>query len=274
MGANAHPLYPVPQQREIRCRRKKQRTPGHRARAERTKYVKRKNMNKSIITFICFGLLTPLLHGQVAFSNLRSFTITNFNRPCQWIPEIKYNPLISKLAFRIVTDNEDDYPYYYILRTKIEVPGENYDVYFDGGPSCDPGYILRLTSNPKGSAIRISGTQIIIPGNGNIYSSGHANTMFNVRRKYIKKGNDLVGIKQPYYSVDIKSAALQDITIYSSTNYIEPVAFIPKGTIAEVILEDNNHYLIRTEFGLLGWLKIDPWPQYPKYFKEIYFHGD
>jgi 4-oxalocrotonate tautomerase len=47
-GVCAHPLYPVPQQYEIRCRRKKPRTPGHRARAER-KHIKAKQEYERIL---------------------------------------------------------------------------------------------------------------------------------------------------------------------------------------------------------------------------------
>ena len=70
------------------------------------------------------------------------------------------------------------------MKTKISSSGSNYYVVFSSGPSADPEFIFYKDGEFNQAAFSISALDIVIPGNGFIYSSGHTNNMFNKRRKF------------------------------------------------------------------------------------------
>lgn len=98
--------------------------------------------------------------------------------------------------------------------------------------------------------------------------------MFNYREKYELKGGELVAVKQPFWSVGLDTTALAAITIYSDKSLTSPVATIPKGGSLSVILNEDKFYLIKTPFGLLGWIEYN----YPEIeqgpIKGLFFNGD
>ena len=121
----------------------------------------------------------------------------------------------------------------------------------------------------------IPGLEFYIPGTGAIYASGHTNTMFDTRRKYVLQGNELVEVKQPFYWVGLESKAKKDLVLYSGKDGKETIARIPKGSALTVVLnESESWYLIKTPFGLVGWLKIDGGSQEADTIEGLYFRGD
>ncbi|MCF7886162.1 MAG: hypothetical protein K9M80_06685 [Candidatus Marinimicrobia bacterium] len=74
----------------------------------------------------------------------------------------------------------------------------------------------------------MNGLRISIPGDGNIYISGHTNNMFNKRRIYHLESNTLKEIKQPFYYVGQEGVLQKDITLYRDQDNNIPVIKLKK----------------------------------------------
>jgi hypothetical protein len=100
---------------------------------------------------------------------------------------------------------------------------------------------------------------IVIPGNGSIYTSGHLNE-FNLRRKFTFDGKTFKEDKQPFYYIGLKSVTLKEVKLFSDKELTTPLAVLPAGYEVEVLLAeqpfDNKVYLIRTSYGLTGWAAL------------------
>lgn len=180
------------------------------------------------------------------------------NKPLNGGPEHEGEPLVTRA-----------------LKTRIDrAKSEEVFIDFDPGPSADPSIVVTRVGS-KEPAGYISGLEFYIPGTGAIYASGHTNTMFDTRRKYVLQVNELVEVKQPFYWVGLESKAKKDLVLYSGKDWKETVARIPKGSALTVVLnEGENWYLIKTPFGLVGWLKIDGGSQEADTIEGLYFRGD
>ncbi len=188
---------------------------------------------------------------------------------------IRYNPAISKIINQSI---DDEMIVIKVLETAIAGSvGERYTVVFDEGPSDDPGFIINrlLPDGRQQEAGYLGGFELVIPGNGYVYVSGHTNTMFNTRRKYTLKKGSLREVAQPYYYVGLDTVTTQTISLYSDTGYKTKVAGLPAGYKVEVLINSGEDYLIKTPFGLTGWLKI---PEnvmlHETPVKGIFFAGD
>ncbi|MDQ5910485.1 MAG: hypothetical protein QG599_2581 [Pseudomonadota bacterium] len=145
-------------------------------------------------------------------------------------------------------------------------------VYFDPGASNDPVFILaeEATKKPIGY---IEADHLLIPGNGFIYAIGRTNKNHVERRKYEIRDSKLEEVKQPFLFVGLESRANVPIVLTLEKNGSESVASIPKGERLLVVLSDGDHFLIKTNFGLLGWFKISGYREIPE-IEGIYFDGD
>jgi hypothetical protein len=100
---------------------------------------------------------------------------------------------------------------------------------------------------------------IIVSGNGAIYTSGHLNE-FNLRRKYTYDGKTFKEDKQPFFYIGLKSVTLKEVKLFSDKELTTPLAVLSAGYEIEVLLAeqpfDNKVYLVRTSFGLTGWAAL------------------
>lgn len=163
------------------------------------------------------------------------------------------------------------------LRTQLLGTGKGYfTIDCDSGGSWDPGCtILQETNGKLKKVIHIQGLHFAFPGNGNIYVDGHNNTMFNARRKYEWRDNTFVEIKQPFYFVGLETTTQSTIEIFTSQDYKQVVAALPKGSVISVVLNEGEHYLVKTPFGLVGWVRIrDGASQEESPIMGIYYAGD
>ena len=180
------------------------------------------------------------------------------NKPLNAGPEHEGEPLVTRA-----------------LKTRIDrEKSEEVFIDFDPGPSVDPSIVVTRVGSAEPAGY-IAGLDFYIPGTGAIYASGHTNTMFDVRRKYVLQGDKLVEVKQPFYWVGLESKAKKDLVLYSGKDGKETVARLPKGSALTVVLsEGENWYLIKTPFGLVGWLKIEGYSQEADTIEGLYFRGD
>ena len=163
------------------------------------------------------------------------------------------------------------------LRTQLLGDGKGYfTIDCDAGESQDPGCNIQLERNGKlEPVIHIPGLRFYFPGNGNIYVSGHNNTMFNARKKYQWRNGTFVEVRQPYSFVGLETTTKTAIEIFSSQDLKQVVASLPKESPVSVVLNEGEHYLLKTPFGLLGWIKIPVGAsQDESPIVGIYFAGD
>lgn len=144
------------------------------------------------------------------------------------------------------------------IRTQLLGPGKGFfTVDCDSGGSEDPSCAFLKEDNGKFKEVaRIPGLRFVLPGNGNIYADGHNNTMFNVRRKFVWHEGAFIEIKQPFLYVGLDTTTRKAIDIYSAQDHKQVVASLPKGAALSVVLNQGEQYLVKTPFGLLGWIQI------------------
>lgn len=190
---------------------------------------------------------------------------------------VHYNPEIAKAINKAVKKGDPQYQgegpsaNYLVVKTKLQKnDDQEYSLVFSPGPSADPHF--RIFKEDK-KIYSIAGTELFIPGNGNVYSRGHTNSMFNVKKKFVFTGKTFYEAKQPYYYVGLKTKTTQPIKLYQNMGLSKTIASLPKGAEVEVLLNKGRFYLLRTSFGLTGWIKIDQVMQNSG-IDGLYYAGD
>lgn len=192
---------------------------------------------------------------------------------------IYYHPELTEIIKKV---GQDDIVR--VLRTRIDrTKPQNYVVDFDPGPSEDPAFVLYTENganlnalvDEKGEQFIVAGLTLIIPGNGSLYVSGHTNNMFNERRKFEVTGNRVREVPQPFYYVGLGTVTTRPVQLYSSLskNEKDVVAQLPKGAKIAVLVNKGEHYLVKTSFGLVGWVHI-PSYEYQTAIEGITYAGD
>ena len=98
--------------------------------------------------------------------------------------------------------------------------------------------------------------------------------MFNKMRKYTLTANVINEVKQPYYYVGLNTETTKSIKIFSSKRLENVVASLPKNSPIEVVINEDEFYLIKTSFGLIGWVKIPECIISDTPIKGLYYAGD
>lgn len=118
--------------------------------------------------------------------------------------------------------------------------------------------------------------EIVIPGNGAVYTSGHI-SKFDEKHKYVYQEEVFVELEQPFYHVGLKSKTLRTVVLYADETLTKPLATLPPNYEIEVLLShpetDTDLYLVKTSFGLLGWCKLEA-PQYQSIDVEGLFYNN
>ncbi len=153
-----------------------------------------------------------------------------------------------------------------LLACRFQREGENFKVIFHQGESDDPTFVIQ---GDKGTSADFHGTELYLPGGPSLYVSGWTNSYFNHRRKFTFKGGSITEVEQPFHYVGLKSRVkrpehLQDekktvtVTLYRDKSKSAVVARLGVGSEIEVLLADGpKWYLVRTSFGLVGWVPFD-----------------
>ena len=165
-----------------------------------------------------------------------------------------------------------------VAKYKYDKLADTVYIIYSAGLSDDPGFGI-YTKDDKiiGS---ITCLEFYINASGTIYTAGHTNSMYNRKRKFQIQGDTLVEIKQPYNYVGLKGKTLIDLTLHKEKTGIEIVAQLPKGYEVEVLLaeastkdfEMDYNFLVRTDFGLVGWLRLEGFVE--PVIEGLYYAGD
>jgi len=221
----------------------------------------------SLLAFVCSVALSAAEPAD-PFAGLKTY-----KAPGSQEAFLHYDPAITQLIGKTLA--EDPTFITRAFRTKLDrTKDEWYFVDFDSGPSDDPSFTLTKEGSREPAA-SIPGLHLYLPGNGSVYASGHADTMFDEHRKYVLKNGKITETKQPYLAVGLEGKTKKDLTIYTTTAQKEAVAFIPKGATMTVLVADSNdNYLVKTAFGLVGWVKILADSQDATVIDGLFFAGD
>ncbi len=202
--------------------------------------------------------------------------------------------LQKKLAeYNRSNDNEADVDIDYPFDIKLTDSDNRYfRVLCDGGLSADP--FCKLNDEACGNdlftqtcKLQLDGLRnITIPGDGCVYSHGNANDNFDRHVQYCLKEDKFVETEQPFHAVGLKSEALAPITLYADKALTRPSGRIDKGRPVEIILTESHLnnvpleyfslYLVKNEYGILGWAKLKEGIQNNDNadVKGLYFNGD
>ena len=179
---------------------------------------------------------------------------------------------------------EDPYFEYEFIKpiciTKIDKKAKSdYFVGFTEGPSGDPSFeFYKIENGEYKYKFGLPGLQVYIPGNGNIYTSGIVNNMFDVKAKFRFENDNVQEVSQPFYYVGFETKTLEHIKLYSDKSFSRVVATLPPNSEIELIAAETNsdrtkhYFLIKTSFGLLGWWELDDF--FSKKIEGLYFRGD
>jgi hypothetical protein len=163
----------------------------------------------------------------------------------------------------------------YVTDVKLRADDVAYRVLrCDSGGSDDPQCVIATTQDPNGPGVAIPGRLFVIPGDGCVYSAGHADNMFDTRAVHCLAGGELKPVPQPFNYAGLKSRALKELTLYSDKNSGAVVTKISKGQFAEVVLQDGDWFLLRNRFGLTGWAKLATDTQQATEIEGLYYAGD
>lgn len=170
--------------------------------------------------------------------------------------KVLYNPNLTTLIERNEKEG-DEVSSMLIMRTRLDSSSEDiYEISFFEGHALDPTFTIEKFVDGKSTMIRdIQATTLVVPGNGYVYSSGHVFSRYEGKSKYKVHEYSIVEVKQPFYYVGVKGKANIDINIYSEKVGGELVAHLPKGSQFEVLLNSRQYFLIKTNFGLVGWFE-------------------
>ena len=214
------------------------------------------------------------------FPGLKTYTITQ-SSPDSYSPpqQISYDPAVSRilntrLDAEFNSQGIGGIETTRVLLTKIDrTKHDRYYIDFDPGASNDPVFAVF----PEGGkfAIGIIGADhLVVPGNGFIYALARTNKHFLERRKYLIQDNKVIESKQPYLYVGLDTKANINFPLHASVTGGEIIASIRKGDKIFVVRNEGDNYLVRSSFGLLGWVHIHPGNQESAVIEGIYFAGD
>lgn len=226
---------------------------------------------KTLKLLMLFALIlfTPIVASAEPFQHLSVLQV----KGAYMGSVIRFNKATTRILNEPVNDSYHT-PVRVLITRILSTSDEEYLVIFDPGPSFDPEFKIYRIGNGKEEKIKsIPGEELIIPGNGDVYSIVQANEYFVKRRKYSLKDGTLEEIKQPFYYVGLVSKTRMAIDLYADIDFVIKIAHLPEGSDVEVLVNKDYNYLIKTPFGLLGWAQLRGGCG-DEAIKGLCYHGD
>lgn len=220
------------------------------------------------------------------FPNLTKVLIDSSNKAYFYF-EKKASHLINKPCFLLSSKNEfyckkeeELAAWVLVAKVKSDISKDSLTILYSEGMSVDPMFTV-LSKNKK-TLRRFWCTEFFINTSGTIYTSGHTNNMYNRKRKFQLEGDTIKEIIQPFSYVGVKGKLLKSIKLYKEKVGTELVAQLTKNHEVEILLGDSSvedfgndlFFLVKTEFGLVGWLRLDNDEINGGILNELYYAGD
>ncbi len=162
-----------------------------------------------------------------------------------------------------------------LIRSRLSPESEDiFEISFKWGPGSTNNFNIKKIGGRRTEPAFFHGDKMYIPGNGYIYVEGHVNSAFNHRRKYRWEDGRFWEAPQAAYYVGLKTYITAPLKLYRDTTYTEVVASLSENQPVEVLIVGNswkkNDFLLKTPFGLTGWVRIDE--TYPRTALEGIFY--
>ena len=212
-----------------------------------------------------------------SFPDLKPYVLKNLDTGLDEYITVYYNPATARTISEKhpLSDPEMGEDIYRVLRGELLGKGKGEFVLdCDAGPSGDPSCSI-VKENSDGTTKSVGsfgGLNFIIPGNGYVYVSGHTNNMFDTRQKFVWQNNDFSEVKQDAYYVGLNSKTNRAVELLQSKTSSRVVASLPAQSAVSVLINEGDYYLVKTPFGLTGWIKIEMGRASP--IEGLFFRGD
>ena len=232
-------------------------------------------MKKLLVLLFLLPIVLFAQDNRDYFTYLKEVKVENWEHSGMFLPS-NYTPADD---VKFDKDGLEVYPIAHVTIYK----GQKVDfvLWYTDGPSGDPAFeFYELLDNGESEYLfTLAGTQIFIPGNGNLYVTGHTNNMFDKRKKFVFNGETVEEVVQPYYSVSMQTKTLKNIQLYSDCDCTQKLAVVAANSDIEIVAAEytdgtSRKYLIRTPFGLMGWWELDR--EYPasEEIEGLFYAGD
>ncbi|MDH4224083.1 MAG: hypothetical protein OEW12_00365 [Deltaproteobacteria bacterium] len=203
---------------------------------------------------------------KIGFSTLsfldRDGWVVAYNSKGSKVVDKKLTALDKNHPLRVFLSPDDDASAVLLLETLLNTSDKSPSYLLFDPSECCPEFHFYTTSGSLKHLGGLEGTALSVPGNGSVFVATRLNSTYTHRRKYRVSATGLAEVRQPYYSVGFKTKVLKPVTLYSAQDGKEEVARLPEGADIEVVLfdpakpMDSLNYLVKTPFGLLGWIAI------------------
>ncbi|MBP1672759.1 MAG: hypothetical protein H6Q25_574 [Bacteroidetes bacterium] len=239
----------------------------------------------TILLFISISL-NSIAQSKVYFPNLTRVSIdTTYNVFFSY--EQKCTRLINKPCFNLDRNNpyfcdldSVNFDWVLVAKFKNDKTKDTLTILYAQGMSDDPAF--KITNNKHEIIKEFYCLEFYINGSGTIYTSGHTNNMFDRRRKFQIQNDSIMEIIQPFNYVGLKGKTLKPITLYKDRTGNDIVAQLPKDYEIEILLADGTSpdfevdtlFLVKTDFGLVGWLRITEDDIYRGILYDFFYAGD
>lgn len=155
---------------------------------------------------------------------------------------------------------------------------DRYRITFTTAPSMDPTFgFYRLDADGKETeAGMIWGVNLAIPGDGTLWTSGHANNMFDAKRLFRIIDGKVQEVKQPFLAVGLKSTTRKPIILFADKAQKQSLGTVPEGSEIEVLLadaDDEKLFLMKSNAGIVGWVTV-PSDQEDTTIAGMFYKGD
>jgi hypothetical protein len=206
------------------------------------------------------------------FFNYDAKTTRLINKPCFEL---------DKTDQRFCTKDSVYLEWIVVAKHKSKELEDSVFVIYSPGWSTDPRF--GIYSKNDDCLLSLNCLDFYINNQGTIYTAGHTNNVYNRKRKFQLHADTAIEVKQPYNYVGFKGKTTKDIILYSDTLKSEIVAKIPKNYQIEILLtlsstndfEIDRKFLVKTEFGLVGWyIEEEVYLSYPLFVEGLFYNGD
>ncbi len=153
-------------------------------------------------------------------------------------------------------------------------------IYFSPGPSADPEFIFVDKNEKRLGSIQALKLRLNI--DLSIYSSGHTNNMFDKKRMFSVQKDTVIEVKQPFYQVGLSGILLRNIVMFTDDTFDQVQQTINEGEEIEIMFalpacKDEPYerkYLVRTELGILGYIRIENEDTFGGLMEGFFYAGD
>jgi len=176
-------------------------------------------------------------------------------------------------------DNDDDNGIYVMDVRFGESELLTFHVVYWPGYSVDPVFYFYHPEDLEVPIYIVEGMNLYIPGGGIFYTSGHINSFFDLRQKYSAIDGKFRHHRQNYQYVGLKTKALIDLELLEFPNGDITVTTVKAGENIEVLIsaisdQGYNVFLIKNDFGIVGWYELTVDGFYGAHIESLFFRGD